>query len=94
MVRQEGGRWDVGTKNNAVYLERRSEDDKQMFDAQLEPEEARELAALLTKYADKADSTDEEEPTDDDGDELTDEDDSIDEDDSTDVDDSTDESSD
>ena len=51
MVRQEGGRWDVGAKNNAVYLERRSEDDERLFETQLAPEEARELAALLTKSA-------------------------------------------
>ena len=60
MVRQEGGRWDVGTQNNAVYLERISENDKRLFDDLLAPEEARELAELLTKYAaklEKADST-------------------------------------
>ena len=74
MGRQEGGRWDVGTKNNAVYLERRGEDNEQLFEAVLEPEEARELGALLTKYADKADSTDENESGDEDdsGDESSD----------------------
>ena len=55
MVRQEGGRWDVGTKKNAVYLERISESDERLFDDLLAPEEARELAGLLAKYADKLD---------------------------------------
>jgi hypothetical protein len=58
MVRHEGGRWDVGTKNEAVYLERISESDERLFDDSLEPAEARELAGLLTKYADKLDSSD------------------------------------
>jgi hypothetical protein len=57
MVRHEGGQWDVGTKNNAVYLERISETDERLFDDLLAPEEARELAGLLTKYADKADES-------------------------------------
>ena len=57
MVRHEGGRWDVGTKNNAVYLERISESDERLFDDSLAPEEARELAGLLTKYADKLDES-------------------------------------
>jgi hypothetical protein len=55
MVRHEGARWDVGTKDNAVYLERISESDERLFDDLLAPEEARELAGLLTKYADKLD---------------------------------------
>jgi hypothetical protein len=58
MVRQEGGRWDVGTQNNAVYLERISENDKRLFDDLLAPEEARELAELLTKYAAKLEKAD------------------------------------
>jgi hypothetical protein len=57
MVRHEGGRWDVGTKNDAVYLERISESDERLFDDLLAPEEARELAGLLTKYADKLDKS-------------------------------------
>ena len=48
-----GGRWDVGTKDNAVYLERISGSDERLFDDSVAPEEARELAGLLTKYADK-----------------------------------------
>jgi hypothetical protein len=59
MVRHEGGRWDVGTKDNAVYLERISGSDERLFDDSLAPEEARELAGLLTKYADKLDESDE-----------------------------------
>ena len=59
MVRHEGGRWDVGTKNNAVYVERISESDERLFDDLLAPEEARELAGLLTKYADESDESDE-----------------------------------
>jgi hypothetical protein len=57
MVGQDGGRWDVGAKNNAVYLERISESDERLFDDLLAPEEARELAGLLTKYADKLDKS-------------------------------------
>jgi hypothetical protein len=57
MVRHEGARWDVGTKDNAVYLERISESDERLFDDLLAPEEARELAGLLTKYADKLDES-------------------------------------
>ncbi|MGA7055416.1 MAG: hypothetical protein WBZ37_29980 [Mycobacterium sp.] len=59
MVRHEGGRWDIGTENNAVYLERISESDEHLFDDLLAPEEARELAGLLTKYADQADDSEE-----------------------------------
>ena len=43
MVQHEGGRWDVGAKNDVVYLERISEGDEQVFDDSLAPEEAREL---------------------------------------------------
>jgi hypothetical protein len=57
MVRHKGGRWDVGTKNNAVYLERISEGDERLFDDLLAAGEARELAGLLTKYADKLDES-------------------------------------
>jgi hypothetical protein len=64
MVRHEGGRWDVGTKNNAVYLERISESDERLFDDLLAPEEARELAGLLTKYADKLDESEDSEKSD------------------------------
>src|ERR1700758_5382521 len=59
MVRHDGGRWDVGVKNNAVNLERISASDERLFDDSLAPEEARELAGLLTKYADKLDESDE-----------------------------------
>ena len=64
MVRHEGGRWDVGTKNNAVYVERISESDERLFDDLLAPEEARELAGLLTKYADKSDDSDDSDDSD------------------------------
>src|ERR1700757_1944369 len=53
MVGHEGGRWDVATKHDGVYLERISESDERLFDDLLAPAEARELAGLLTKYADK-----------------------------------------
>jgi hypothetical protein len=56
MVDREGGQWNVGTKNNAVYLERVSESDERLFDALLEPAEARELAELLRKHAGKVES--------------------------------------
>jgi hypothetical protein len=55
MASHVGGRWDVGTRDNAVYVERISDSDERVFDDLLESEEARELAGLLTKYADKAD---------------------------------------
>ncbi len=61
----EGGRWDVSTKSKAVLLERFGEDNIRLFDAELAPEEARELAASLSKMADQADASDD---TDSDGD--------------------------
>jgi hypothetical protein len=64
MVRHERGRWDVGTKNNAVYLERISESDERLLDDLLAPEEARELAGLLTKYADKLDESEDSDESD------------------------------
>jgi hypothetical protein len=65
MVGHEGGRWDVGAKGNAVYLERISDSDEQLFGDLLEPLEARALAALLNKYADKVDDSDDSENSDD-----------------------------
>jgi hypothetical protein len=65
VVRHEGGRWDVGTKNNAVYVERISESDERLFDDSLAAAEARELAGLLTKYADKLDETEDSDKSDD-----------------------------
>jgi hypothetical protein len=64
MARHEGGRWDVGAEDNGVYLERISESDEHLFEDLLAPAEARELAGLLTKYADKLDESDEPEDTD------------------------------
>ena len=52
MVEHEGGQWNVATKENEVYLERVSEDSERLFDDSLAPEEARQLARLLTKHAD------------------------------------------
>ncbi|SPM28411.1 hypothetical protein [Mycobacterium terramassiliense] len=57
MGRQDEGRWDVSVKSNAVCVERISDGDKQLFEDLLAPQEARELAGLLTKYADKADES-------------------------------------
>ncbi|MCV7091177.1 hypothetical protein [Mycobacterium interjectum] len=57
MVRQEEGRWDVSVKSNAVCVERISDGDKQLFEDLLAPQEARELAGLLTKFADKVDES-------------------------------------
>ncbi|MGV0039386.1 hypothetical protein [Mycobacterium colombiense] len=54
MVGHEGGRWDVAAKDKAVYLQRVSDGDEPLFEDSLTPEEARALAGLLTKYADKA----------------------------------------
>lgn len=53
MVRHEGGRWDVSIKDNAIYLERILDSDEQLFDDSLAVDEARGLAGLLTKFADK-----------------------------------------
>lgn len=55
MVRHEGGRWDVGVKDAAVYVERISDSDERVFEDSLTAEEARDVAGLLTKYADKLD---------------------------------------
>ena len=55
MVRHEGGRWDVGMKDAAVYVERVSDSDERVFEDSLTAEEARKIAGLLTKYADKLD---------------------------------------
>lgn len=71
MVSQDGGRWDVAAKGNTVYLERLSGDDEQIFEALLEPDEARELGALLTKKAEaaaNADDSDDEDSKDDEDD--------------------------
>jgi hypothetical protein len=77
MVRHEGGRWDVSIKDNAVYLERISDSDERVFDDAVTAEEARDLAELLTKYADKldesGDSDDSDESKDSDGSEDSDE---------------------
>ena len=58
MGRQEGSRWDVGTKDNVITLERFGEDDERVSEDVLEVQEARDLAALLTKHADKIESSD------------------------------------
>ena len=96
MVEHAGGQWNVATKENTVYLERVSEDNEQLFDDSLAPEEARQLARLLTKHADKIsesdasgkDDADESEDEDDDSDESEDSEDSEDSDDSEDSEDS------
>ena len=66
MVRQEGSRWDVGTKDNTITLERFDDSNERVSEDVLEVEEARELAALLTKHADKLESNDEDDSNDDD----------------------------
>lgn len=53
-----GGRWDVGTQDNAVHLERIDGSDERLFDDLLAPDEARDLAGLLTKFAAKAEKAD------------------------------------
>jgi hypothetical protein len=62
----EGGRWDVGAKDGAVHLERRSEDNETLFADRLDPVDARKLAELLNKFADKAESADARDDSDDD----------------------------
>jgi hypothetical protein len=57
MGSHEGGRWDVEIENNAVHVERISDGDKQVFEDFLAADEAREVAGLLTKFADKLDQS-------------------------------------
>ncbi|GBG36724.1 hypothetical protein [Mycobacterium montefiorense] len=57
MASQEGSRWDVSIKSNAICLERISADEDQVSEDSLAAEEARELAGLLTKFADKLDES-------------------------------------
>ncbi|OBH12074.1 hypothetical protein [Mycobacterium sp. E1747] len=58
MTRDEGGRWDVGIKDDAVFVQRVSDADEQLFIDSLDSDEARKLADLLTKFADKLDNSD------------------------------------
>ncbi|KUH93191.1 hypothetical protein [Mycobacterium sp. IS-3022] len=57
MADREGGQWNVAAKGNEVYLERASKDGERLFDDSLAPHEARELARLLTKFADRLDES-------------------------------------
>ncbi|BBY42605.1 hypothetical protein A5765_04920 [Mycolicibacterium celeriflavum] len=57
MADREGGQWNVAAKENEVYLERASKDGERLFDDSLAPHEARELARLLTKFADRLDES-------------------------------------
>lgn len=65
MAREKGSRWDVGTKGNVITLERFDDSDDRVSEDVLEVEEARELAALLTKHADKLESSDKDDSSDD-----------------------------
>lgn len=58
MARKEGSRWDVGTKDDTITLERFDDSNDRVSEDVLQVEEARELAALLTKHADKLESSD------------------------------------
>ena len=75
MAQPEGGRWDVGVKGGSVYIARVSDSDERVFEDQIAPEEARELAELLRKYAGKADESDAKHDEDDDDEDDDDEDD-------------------
>ncbi len=91
---EEGGRWDVGVKDNEVFLKRVDEGDERLFDDLLAPHEARRLAELLNKFAAKADenaSDDEDEAKDDDDKDEDEDDDDKDEDEDEDEDDGDDE---
>jgi hypothetical protein len=92
MVRPQGGRWVVSTKDNGVYVERVSESDERVLEDSLTAGEARELAGLLTKYADKLDESADSDKTEesDDSEDSEDSDDSDDSEDSEDSDDSDD----
>jgi len=63
MANNEGGRWDVGAKDNSVYVSRVSGDDEKVIEDLLSPEEARKIAGLLTKYADKAEESEKSDDT-------------------------------
>ncbi|SOX52649.1 hypothetical protein MAAFP003_1316 [Mycobacterium ahvazicum] len=65
MADQEGSRWDVSIKSNAVCLERISDKEDQVFEDSLSAQEAKKLGALLTKFADKLDESDESDESDD-----------------------------
>lgn len=97
MAEHQGGQWNVAVKENEVYFERVSEDNERLFDDSLAPEEARQLARLLTKHADKiseSGAATKDDDTDDDSDEdESDEDESEDSDDDDDDEDSKDEDS-
>jgi hypothetical protein len=75
MAEHEGGQWNVATKEEMVYLERLSEDGERLIDDSLAPEEARQLARLLTKHADGISESDgsKEDNEDDDNDDNDDE---------------------
>jgi hypothetical protein len=88
MAEPEGGQWNVATKDDTVYVERVSEDSKLLFEDLLAPEEARELARLLTKHADSINESDV--PEDDDSDDDDSEDDDAEDDEDSDDDDSDD----
>lgn len=66
MADREGGQWNVAAKENEVYLERTSKDGGRLFDDSLAPHEARELARLLTKFADRLDESGDRRESDDD----------------------------
>jgi hypothetical protein len=66
MADREGGQWNVATKEDAVYLERADDSGERLFDDLLEPHEARQLARLLKKYADKLGESEESDESDDD----------------------------
>ena len=57
MVDREGGQWNVAIKEDAVYLERVSKDNERQFEDLLDPQEARDFARLLTKFADSLDES-------------------------------------
>ncbi|MEZ0351100.1 hypothetical protein [Mycobacterium sp. pR1184] len=65
MADQEGSRWDVSIKSNAVCLERISDKEDQVFEDSLSAQEAKQLAALLTKFADKLDESEDSDDSDD-----------------------------
>lgn len=90
MAEHQGGQWNVAVKENEVYLERVSEDNEPMFDDSLAPEEARQLARLITKHADKISESGAATKGEDSDDEDSDDEDSDDSDDDADSDDSDD----
>ena len=68
MAEREGGQWNVAVRNNAVHVERVSDDGEQLYEDLLDPDEARQLGELLTKHAGKVGESEQSDESEDDQD--------------------------